>query len=302
MSCDLCAAQPITRRYYADEHCWIADCKVCRVPMVVVRDHRRRPDERTHRRLMLELARVADGRFGEGGWRVDDRMRMIPDHYHAHARPVSASLPSRSAVPTPSVDPEASVYGWRHWGYFGGFYGNLHSQGPFWLTSPWAHFLAKGSEDLRCPDRVLNAAPCMRGCHEPLARERCSCGVYGWRSLEHAIDNGLTSVNVLTWVRSLGRVQWSREVLDRSQHAWRAEAVEILGIMVTDDPVVAHPALVLGSQWGVPVHARADLARPGSETALTPSQVDLTSAIALAHELDIPNATARELIGAEPAA
>jgi hypothetical protein len=33
------------------------------------------------------LANVADVAFGEGGWKFDDHMRNIPDHYHAHARP-----------------------------------------------------------------------------------------------------------------------------------------------------------------------------------------------------------------------
>ena len=32
------------------------------------------------------LAEVADARFGAGEWKVDDHMRNIPDHYHAHAR------------------------------------------------------------------------------------------------------------------------------------------------------------------------------------------------------------------------
>jgi hypothetical protein len=33
------------------------------------------------------LAVVADEVLGEGIWRIDDHMRNIPDHYHAHARP-----------------------------------------------------------------------------------------------------------------------------------------------------------------------------------------------------------------------
>jgi hypothetical protein len=33
------------------------------------------------------LAAVADPILGEGGWKVDDHMRNIPDHDHAHARP-----------------------------------------------------------------------------------------------------------------------------------------------------------------------------------------------------------------------
>jgi carbon-monoxide dehydrogenase small subunit len=37
--------------------------------------------------LHQHLARVADPILGEGGWKLDDHMRNIPDHYHAHARP-----------------------------------------------------------------------------------------------------------------------------------------------------------------------------------------------------------------------
>jgi hypothetical protein len=39
------------------------------------------------RRLHDLLATVADAELGEGGWRIDDHMRNVPDHYHAHARP-----------------------------------------------------------------------------------------------------------------------------------------------------------------------------------------------------------------------
>jgi hypothetical protein len=37
--------------------------------------------------LIERLSVVADREFGEGNWKVDDHMRNIPDHYHAHARP-----------------------------------------------------------------------------------------------------------------------------------------------------------------------------------------------------------------------
>lgn len=37
--CELCEAAVLTTRYYDDDACWIADCEVCRVPMVVWRVH-----------------------------------------------------------------------------------------------------------------------------------------------------------------------------------------------------------------------------------------------------------------------
>ena len=37
--CDLCEAAVISTRYFEDETCWIADCEICLVPMVVWRVH-----------------------------------------------------------------------------------------------------------------------------------------------------------------------------------------------------------------------------------------------------------------------
>jgi hypothetical protein len=85
--CDLCQAAVITTRYFEDEHCWIADCEICLVPMVVWREHAADPPESVRERLRGRLAEVADRELGEGNWTVDDHMRNIPDHYHAHARP-----------------------------------------------------------------------------------------------------------------------------------------------------------------------------------------------------------------------
>lgn len=87
MACDLCEAKVITKRYYEDEQCWIADCTICAVPMVVFREHNASPDAEVKAALARQLALVADAEFGEGNWRLDDHMRNIPDHYHAHARP-----------------------------------------------------------------------------------------------------------------------------------------------------------------------------------------------------------------------
>jgi hypothetical protein len=86
-TCALCEARALTQRYYDGPDGWIADCLICRVPMVVLRCHDRAPDEQVRERLVAELTRVADVQFGENAWRLDDHMRMIPDHWHAHARP-----------------------------------------------------------------------------------------------------------------------------------------------------------------------------------------------------------------------
>ncbi len=86
VACDLCEAAPLTRRYHEDDLCWIADCEICDVPMVVWRAHDPRPSEEVRQRLAGLLASVADEVLGGGSWYLDDHMRNIPDHYHAHAR------------------------------------------------------------------------------------------------------------------------------------------------------------------------------------------------------------------------
>jgi len=87
VGCDLCEAAVISTRYYDDEECWVADCEVCLVPMVVWRTHDPAPPDDIRARLVEALGRVADATLGKGLWRIDDHMRNIPDHYHAHARP-----------------------------------------------------------------------------------------------------------------------------------------------------------------------------------------------------------------------
>ncbi|MDH2903031.1 MAG: hypothetical protein PXZ08_03660 [Actinomycetota bacterium] len=88
--CELCEAAPLTPRYYDDAECWIADCLICRVPMVVWRVHDATPPPEVHRRLVERLTTVAEKEFLGRGWYFDDHMRNIPDHYHGHARPVES--------------------------------------------------------------------------------------------------------------------------------------------------------------------------------------------------------------------
>jgi hypothetical protein len=87
LDCDLCEAAVVTTRYFQDDDCWIADCEICLVPMVVWRVHDSAPPDEVRVRLLGALGLVADEAFGRGNWKVDDHMRNIPDHYHAHARP-----------------------------------------------------------------------------------------------------------------------------------------------------------------------------------------------------------------------
>ena len=87
--CDLCQAAVITTRYVENDVCWIADCEICAVPMVVWREHSASPPDDLKQRMHDYLGEVADRELGVGDWSFDDHMRNIPDHYHAHARPFS---------------------------------------------------------------------------------------------------------------------------------------------------------------------------------------------------------------------
>jgi hypothetical protein len=85
-NCELCEAARITTCYHEDEVCWVADCEVCAVPMVVWRHHGTEPPQTDLDHMVAELTRAADAVLGPGHWSVDFVMRQIPDHFHAHAR------------------------------------------------------------------------------------------------------------------------------------------------------------------------------------------------------------------------
>jgi len=76
----------MTRWYHEDELCWVADCEVCDVPMVVWRSHGPTPPASDVERMLAVLDRVAAARFGVDAFTVDRTMRQIPEHFHAHAR------------------------------------------------------------------------------------------------------------------------------------------------------------------------------------------------------------------------
>lgn len=85
--CPLCRAERLTPWYLDDELCWVAECTICTVPMVVLRGHHRDPGPEVKAELHARLASVVGDHFTFDHY-VDDDMRQIPDHYHAHARPV----------------------------------------------------------------------------------------------------------------------------------------------------------------------------------------------------------------------
>jgi len=85
-NCELCEAARFTHWYAEDDICWVADCEVCLVPMVVWKPHGVAPTDEAIAHMHAVLGAAADQRFGAGEWNLDTTMRQIPDHFHAHAR------------------------------------------------------------------------------------------------------------------------------------------------------------------------------------------------------------------------
>jgi len=84
--CDLCEAARITPGFHEDDSCWIAECEICAVPVVVCRHHGIEPPAEHLTHMHTRLGLVVAEHFSFEHY-VDDNMRNIPDHYHAHARP-----------------------------------------------------------------------------------------------------------------------------------------------------------------------------------------------------------------------
>jgi hypothetical protein len=84
-TCELCEASPFTRWFHSDDLCWIAECDSCGVPMVVWRVHDPSPPPDVRAALHERLAAVVGEHSPDRFW-IDDTLRSIPDHYHAHAR------------------------------------------------------------------------------------------------------------------------------------------------------------------------------------------------------------------------
>ncbi len=95
--CPLCSAQRVTTWHFEDDECWVADCLVCATPMIVWRTHGL-PEPETEARLLECLQKIAEARYGAGGFWVDDERRRIPDHWHAHARPAGGFFDPRSEL------------------------------------------------------------------------------------------------------------------------------------------------------------------------------------------------------------
>lgn len=89
-SCELCGIyekrEIFTELRFEDDRIIIVDCMICRVPMVVAKQHDVPVSEDVESWMELKLAEVADSVLGSGSYRIDKHERLIPDHRHFHAR------------------------------------------------------------------------------------------------------------------------------------------------------------------------------------------------------------------------
>ena len=95
--CLLCDAEQVTEWFHDDEECWVAECMVCRTPMIVWRTHGL-PEAEVEATLLSHLERIATERYGNDGYWIDPERRRIPDHWHAHARPAGEFFDPASAL------------------------------------------------------------------------------------------------------------------------------------------------------------------------------------------------------------
>jgi len=102
-ACELCELARTTRWYAEHDEPFrfvIIDCDSCDVPMAVLGEHRSSITDEERAVLREALTRLADEMYPQG-WTFDDRMRQIPDHYHAHARPYPAWWKGPQKAPAP---------------------------------------------------------------------------------------------------------------------------------------------------------------------------------------------------------
>ena len=84
--CELCEAARFTPWFHEDDICWVAECEVCAVPMVVWNRHGTEPPADQVEHMLAQLERVAAEQFPGEEVTIDRVMRQITDHFHAHAR------------------------------------------------------------------------------------------------------------------------------------------------------------------------------------------------------------------------
>ena len=85
--CDLCELKIKTNVYLDNEYFIILDCKDCKIPMVVWKEHTMNvpePDEQVMEAFLIECGRQFYGY--NGSFFIDKNQRQVFDHLHWHIR------------------------------------------------------------------------------------------------------------------------------------------------------------------------------------------------------------------------
>lgn len=83
--CELCKREKINDVYYEDDVVWITVCKTCQCPLIVIKKHIADPTQ-SEKHYCINKAMKVCGRMFRGPVLVDEKMRTIKDHWHAHLR------------------------------------------------------------------------------------------------------------------------------------------------------------------------------------------------------------------------
>ena len=90
-NCELCNLVQKTKWYYTCKTFTILDCNVCKVPMVVAREHiSPRANDLVVNQIRFEMQKqltiIAEKFYNDKPFYIDKKERKIPTHLHWHAR------------------------------------------------------------------------------------------------------------------------------------------------------------------------------------------------------------------------
>ncbi|MDP7195828.1 MAG: hypothetical protein QF864_06505 [SAR202 cluster bacterium] len=85
--CDLCKLDRITKWHRVRHGYIILDCKVCNVPMMVLKQHKMILTKDEEEILENECKHFGDIFYGKDEYYVDKKQNTILDHLHYHIRP-----------------------------------------------------------------------------------------------------------------------------------------------------------------------------------------------------------------------
>lgn len=84
--CRLCKLEEMSFVHRKTAAYTILNCSTCKVPMLVLKEHKRECPQGILQAGVIDLAMIANRYHGPNSWYLDDSMRTIPEHYHIHAR------------------------------------------------------------------------------------------------------------------------------------------------------------------------------------------------------------------------